>query len=254
VQLSELLIIWGEADRRLIGLGVLFAFGMMLVKALRWHYLLKAQGISFPLGQAAAAYFSTYYVGIVTPGRAGEFLKVFYLRSRTSASFGSAMVSVLFDRFLDIVLLVALAASGTLLVPQLSFLSNIWVLAVVMLAALVGGAFLLKQNFFQRFVGRLVSSAARTAGISSTQAQLDDFFQELGRCFSLDPCSRQWFCPWHPGSSCCMPATSLRSPWAFRLLSGTWLLQWLRRDCSLCCRFRLPELGCATLLWQPFLY
>jgi glycosyltransferase 2 family protein len=187
VQLSELLIIWGEADRRLIGLGVLFAFGMMLVKALRWHYLLKAQGISFPLGQAAAAYFSTYYVGIVTPGRAGEFLKVFYLRSRTSASFGSAMVSVLFDRFLDIVLLVALAASGTLLVPQLSFLSNIWVLAVVMLAALVGGAFLLKQNFFQRFVGRLVSSAARTAGISSTQAQLDDFFQGIGQVLQPRP-------------------------------------------------------------------
>jgi glycosyltransferase 2 family protein len=187
VNLSELLVIWGEADRGLILLGVLFAIGMMLVKALRWHCLLRAQGISFPLGQTAAAYFSTYYVGIVTPGRAGEFLKVFYLRSRTNASFGSAMVSVLFDRFLDIVVLVALAASGTLLVPELSFLSTTWMLAAGILTALVGGAFLLKQNFFQRFVGGLVATAARTAGLSATQAQLDDFFRGAGEVLRLRP-------------------------------------------------------------------
>lgn len=179
VQPGELLRLWGRADQLLLFAGIVTAVLMMLVKVERWRGLLKAQEIEFPFKDAAAAYFSTYYVGIVTPGRAGEFLKVFYLSSKTSASFGTGLVSVLLDRLLDVLVLVGLAAAGIALIPEFGLLRAAWLWGGVFLLTGVAALFLVRLGVVKTLLKRLLKSAARAAGIEASRAQADDFFKGM---------------------------------------------------------------------------
>ncbi|HEX7479522.1 MAG TPA: lysylphosphatidylglycerol synthase transmembrane domain-containing protein [Polyangiales bacterium] len=83
----------------------------LLLKAYRWQRLLAAQGIRIPLRVAVAAFLSGQFYGQVTLGRAGEFLRVEALLER-EVSMGAALASCVFDRLLD--LFVVLAAGSVL--------------------------------------------------------------------------------------------------------------------------------------------
>ncbi len=74
----------------------------LLLKALRWHYLLTLQGCALPLRRSISFYLSALYWGVVTPGRAGELIKVFYLVDTGVTDYGHGLASVLTDRLLDL--------------------------------------------------------------------------------------------------------------------------------------------------------
>lgn len=145
---QQLLGTWMQADKALILLATVLAFPMMIIKIERWRYLLKAQGIAYPLVDAATAYFGTYYIGVVTPGRAGEIFKALYLREH-NVSIGTAMVSVIIDRALDLLILVGLALLGIRLVPQLAALEELRVWGVVVVLGAAGGFLLLGTRILE---------------------------------------------------------------------------------------------------------
>jgi len=74
---------------------------IMLIKSWRWKFLLSGQGIDFSLREAFLAYTSSFYVGQVTPGRLGEFVRVFYLLEK-GYSVGTSSVSLILDRLSDL--------------------------------------------------------------------------------------------------------------------------------------------------------
>ena len=81
------------------------------LKAYRWHRMLVAQGIALPGRVTLAAFLSGQFYGQVTLGRVGEFFRVEALLER-KVSAGAALASSVFDRLLD--LFVVLLAAGTL--------------------------------------------------------------------------------------------------------------------------------------------
>jgi uncharacterized protein (TIRG00374 family) len=99
-----------------ISLGVLalscgsFSLNCFL-KAYRWHRLLLAQGIVLPGRVTLAAFLSGQFYGQVTLGRVGEFFRVEALLER-GVSAGAALASSIFDRLLD--LFMVLLAGGVL--------------------------------------------------------------------------------------------------------------------------------------------
>ena len=84
---------------------------IMLIKSWRWKLLLSAQGIDFSLGEAFLAYTSSFYVGQLTPGRLGEFVRIFYLRER-GYSLGTSSVSLILDRLFDLGIVLLLGYLG----------------------------------------------------------------------------------------------------------------------------------------------
>lgn len=181
VELKELWAIWSKIDKALLMAGIGLAFGMVLVKVERWRILLRAQGIDFPFRPASLAYFSTYYIGVVTPGRVGEILKVFYLRQNTDAGIGAGLVSVLLDRVLDVVVLMGLASLGIWIVPQFDFLSSLWIwtASLVLLAGVILA--LIRARFLDRLASRMIRAVGRMTRIPAEQGQLDDFMGGLRR-------------------------------------------------------------------------
>lgn len=75
---------------------------LIVFKAFRWKAYLKTQSIFINLWRASLAYFSSMFLGFLTPGRIGEFSRVFYLKNRYVISTGRALSSVLVDRFFDL--------------------------------------------------------------------------------------------------------------------------------------------------------
>src|SRR5258708_4362192 len=105
-------------------------------------------------------YMSTLYLGNLTPGRAGDFAKVFYLKDDLGFSTGSSMASVLVDRVFDLYILLILGCVGILTYPMpvdAQLIKAVWAFFALLVLVTVfafnrgiGGVFLKKA--FQRLM------------------------------------------------------------------------------------------------------
>lgn len=129
IDLKELAHTWIQADKGLLVLAVLPVVPTMLIKIQRWRYLLSAWGRDYPFGAAANAYLATYYIGLLTPGRAGEMLRAIYVNRYDGAGVGTALVSVVVDRVFDVMVIIAVVMLGIWFVPQFEYLDRAWVWA-----------------------------------------------------------------------------------------------------------------------------
>ncbi|MBI4311504.1 MAG: flippase-like domain-containing protein [Chloroflexi bacterium] len=98
----------------------------ILLKSQRWLLLLRAQGIRYRWVSAYLVYYSSIFVGLLTPGRLGEFIKALHVSKDCNVSTKRAFTSVLVDRLFDLYALavvggLALVALGSLDAKALTF-------------------------------------------------------------------------------------------------------------------------------------
>ena len=88
------------------------------IKSTRWQFLLALQNKTIRNREAFLLYMSALYLGVVTPGRLGEFAKAIYLKHTGITTISHGFSSVLVDRLCDLCLLFLLAMFGLIsLVP-----------------------------------------------------------------------------------------------------------------------------------------
>ncbi len=92
---------------------IIIVFPMLLNKAWCWNYIKRAQGIKYSLWNSFLMYCSGMYIGILTPGRIGEVVKIFYLK-KDGYSIGKSLVGAVLDRLTDFIFLAAFAFLGSL--------------------------------------------------------------------------------------------------------------------------------------------
>jgi glycosyltransferase 2 family protein len=114
VDISEVYEVVAKARMDYLLIVLLLAMPILLLKSWRWKYLLKMQGMDYDLKCAFLIYLSSGYLGVITPGRVGEFAKVFYLKEDKGINLGKAFSSVLFDRVLDLSVLLIFSFAGIL--------------------------------------------------------------------------------------------------------------------------------------------
>ncbi|MBU1537647.1 flippase-like domain-containing protein, partial [Myxococcota bacterium] len=114
-----------KTPKELLGrLGLPAFFGILLLniphitfKALRWKTLVDRRSSGYSFLHALHAYFAGIALGIVTPGRAGEFFRAMFPVRAHLMSLSSSLAMVLCDRIYDL---------GFLL--TLSFIATLWVI------------------------------------------------------------------------------------------------------------------------------
>jgi uncharacterized protein (TIRG00374 family) len=87
---------------------------LLVIKAMRWRLLMKVQDIDYSLKDSTIMYAAALYIGAITPGRFGEFIKIFYLKE-DDYPFGKSFATVLMDRLFDLISLLFLGYVGMLL-------------------------------------------------------------------------------------------------------------------------------------------
>jgi uncharacterized protein (TIRG00374 family) len=91
-----------EANLLLTMASILAVVPLILVKTIRWQGILRSQAVQFRLWPAFMAYFGSLFIGLLTPGRLGEFVKALHVSQGCKVPSARAFSSVLADRLLDL--------------------------------------------------------------------------------------------------------------------------------------------------------
>jgi len=164
---------WGKALSIVIGMDYaapivagLLNIAIMIVKAWRWHMLLRSQKISLSFSDALRIYVSAYYYGALTPGRLGEILKVFYLKRYCGTSAAVGLSSVLTDRLMDIYVSFILGCLGIYYFRLLGSMSLLGLVLPLLSLLFIGvlfhrkSALFLVDRFSRIFLLRRISARA----------------------------------------------------------------------------------------------
>ncbi len=149
----------------------------VVFKTVRWQSLLSMQGIDYGFRNSFLAYMGSMYLGLVTPGRLGDFAKVLYLRKDRGITVGKGFSSVFVDRLFDLLILVSMAcAGGVAFALSLDMLTVIF--SFVALFVLIVLVFLNERSGKRavRFLYRLILPKKY---IGSTDEQFDAFYEGI---------------------------------------------------------------------------
>ena len=127
-------------------LAILILVLFHLIKAVRWQYILKLHGIPYSFLHAYLMYVCGLGLGIVSPGRIGDFIKVSYLKA-DRYSLVKAVFSSVLDRILDRAFLFLCGLLSFVWIGQLiSFrISSGWLLVLSVLLVGLGALILTKR-------------------------------------------------------------------------------------------------------------
>ena len=178
ISLADTLAMLRAADWRLLLLALLAFLVMVYLKGIRWSYLLKMQGVSYPVWDCFLIYMGTLYLGNLTPGRAGDFAKVFYLKQDLKLSTGKGFTSVLVDRVFDLYILLILGGLGILMNPMPTDLTSLrMVSAVKFFFVLLVAVTLLAFN--KKIGGGLLKAVFQRLMKQEHREKMDGLFEEF---------------------------------------------------------------------------
>jgi len=100
-------------DLGLLALALAITPITLLLKGFKWQYIMKLHGFNYPLLSATRVWTVGMFLGIITPARVGDFMKVFYLK-KVEKSTGKCLSSIVIDRFLDLITSLLFAGLGLL--------------------------------------------------------------------------------------------------------------------------------------------
>jgi len=152
--LGELGRIIQTANHALVLLAFALIVPLIAIKTVRWEGILRAQSVQFRFKPAFLAYFGSLFLGLITPGRLGEFIKALHVSRDCGIPQSRALASVLADRLFDLYVLIVLGAVGVVaVVAEVGTLVTILVTIIVAIVPLI---FLISNRSFS-----LIPAAAR---------------------------------------------------------------------------------------------
>lgn len=152
INMSKLWMTLLEVDfpQYLVGLGLILIY--LIVKSKRWQLLLRSQNIICSTYTAFIVYNIGSLYGLLTPGRIGDFVKVYHLSSSDKSSGINALWGTLYDRLLDVTILLILNILTVFilkdLIPQLQQI--FWLTTFILLGCIALILLLVETNKFIR--------------------------------------------------------------------------------------------------------
>lgn len=97
------------------GAGLLILLFVYISKSYRWYILNRSFKINTTWRDAFIFYLSAGFLSVITPGRLGEFAKIYFLRNQHKIDTASATSSVFLDRIWDVLVLSCIAMISLLI-------------------------------------------------------------------------------------------------------------------------------------------
>ncbi len=82
------------------------------LKVARWRGLLAARGFAYGLRRTYAAVLPSLYLGMLTPGRVGDALRIQYVHREIDVPYSDGLATTVMDRFSDLYVVALVAAVG----------------------------------------------------------------------------------------------------------------------------------------------
>jgi len=143
----------GSAKPSYLALAILTYALTFLVLTLRWRMILSAVGEKLPFFEAYQAFAGGVLLSDFTPARVGDLSRPLMVRDRVDLKRG--VLSVVIDRYADILTIGLLGTSGLLLFSELFSLRLFFAILLFLAAVLSASLFWLKRPFLMKGVKRL---------------------------------------------------------------------------------------------------
>lgn len=181
VNLKNLIANFSNINVSLILFTILLNLPLICIKACRWKQILAIQSIQYNLKDSFIVYLVGIYVGVVTPGRLGEFVKVLYLKSDKQISLSKGMSSVLVDRLFDLYLLIILGLISIWKFDILGIFSNtVTLLLVIIISAPLC---ILNKKLMTTIVGLIYKYVIKIK--VQFEEKFDDFYKGINQLINL---------------------------------------------------------------------
>ena len=129
------------------------------IKSFRLNQLLKHQKVIYSALDSFNIYISSIFIGFITLGRLGEFLKAVYLKSDKGISLSKGMSSVLVDRLFDLYLLIILGLIGIWKFDILGKLSSTSLLLLIIF--ILFPLLILNKQFMGKIISLIYNSVIK---------------------------------------------------------------------------------------------
>ena len=106
---------------------------IIILKAFRFHSLLIIYKIQLPFKKILGIYGSSMYLSTVTPGRIGDFAKIFYLKNLTNCTFKKGLFLSIIDRIFDLGILGITAIMGLYFITSFNSFYKIIILTIIII-------------------------------------------------------------------------------------------------------------------------
>ncbi|MFC2090637.1 lysylphosphatidylglycerol synthase transmembrane domain-containing protein [Bacteroidota bacterium] len=121
-------------------LGFTMLLIVYLLKTYRWQRINRSFGIHISYGTTLIYFLVSGFLSVITPGRLGEFARIFFIRNKTGVSTMLASSSVILDRVWDVLILSLLGGAGAVMIFgrfQMNILSILLIAVIFILALLL---------------------------------------------------------------------------------------------------------------------
>ena len=186
IKISETL---GKMNVFYLALFFPLSFLAVILKALKWKFLIKSYGVDYKLKKSMSAWLAGFSMGMITPGRVGDFSRAYYLKQDKGLSFGKSLTTVIIDRIMDVSALFFFATVGLLAFATLYISTGFMLIAIVFMSVIFMSVifFITKKNtvqkifkpFFMRFVPGSYKQKIRP-GFHDFYSGLDFIFKNKG--------------------------------------------------------------------------
>lgn len=153
----------------------------VIIKALKWKRIIQCFNVDYKLKEAFNVIFIGWFIGLITPARAGDFTRAVYLKNDKKLSLGKSLTTVFLDRALDILVLFILAFFGTSVLAS-TFLLNkniLFIVASFFILFLVCLFLLMKKEWIILFLKPIYNKLIPLRFKKKLAAQFNEFYNGL---------------------------------------------------------------------------
>jgi uncharacterized protein (TIRG00374 family) len=127
-----------NANPRLALVAVALVVVILVLRGVRWRLLLRIAGIDYPLWRATAVWAIGFSAASVTPAKAGDAIRAFYVQGHTGRSFGEAFFTVFVERLYDLAFVLALGVVSVFVFSHyFTELPSVWIVLMSVVVLVV---------------------------------------------------------------------------------------------------------------------
>lgn len=157
--IDKIVGVFASADLELLLLSPLAVLAIVVLRGVRWRFLMRAVGIEYSLWRSASVWTIGFFAASVTPAKAGDVIRALYVQEDTGRTFGEAFLTVFIDRLWDLVLVLVLGVASVLVFSRYYIrLPSFWI--VVLAVAGIGLCVFVATN--RRLMRRLLKPVFET--------------------------------------------------------------------------------------------
>jgi len=151
---ANILSVFRSVDRpRLVVAPFLMAV-IVLLRGVRWRYLMGRIGLEYPLLRACEVWTIGFFASAVTPAKMGDVIRALYVKDETSATFAEAILTVFIDRLWDLVTVVVAGMVTVLLFSRYYIeIPSLWIL-LAGAVAIIGAIYVMLNRRLVRQIVR----------------------------------------------------------------------------------------------------